>query len=1056
MGFDKDAFEKLQKKRRGFVKSSRENDFEEGILGLLTQLYPDNAHFIYELLQNAEDAKASHARFTLTEESLVFEHDGSRLFSARDVASITGIGDSTKADAQTEIGKFGVGFKAVFAYTQTPEIYSGEYNFCIHDLVVPELLESSNLGANGFKTKFVFPFDHPKKSSGQATAEISSALQALDDATLLFLSNISRISYVLPDSSEGQLERVLASDLQQASSKGEHIEVSTQSPAGEPSTSHWLRYQDVVTIDDESTSKDCTVAVAFRLADAEGRGQKSQWRVVPLSPGRVCIYFPADKETSNLRFHMHAPFASTVARDSVRDTPGNERLLAALAALAAESMEDIRDLGLLTVAALEVLPLDEDNLSPFYVPVRDRIVEAFKAKHLVPTKSGAHRMAENLFRGPSDIAKLIGDEDLATLTENKRTTRLWCANPPVVNQRADKFLRSLAIDDWEWAKLCKALSCDLAHLRQEKDPTRRERLNGWLAAKDDAWLRRFYELLHDARMRHNHYLDVSGLALVRVDAGSGTRMVKPAEAFFPPPDEALAPKDVLFVRPDTYSSRKSGSQKSAARLFLENAGVRVFDEEAEFAAILDLYEGETFPDTKTHLEHIRRFTDFHKAFPLKAYIFRGKGIFRGQKVGSEADLHWCTAEELFLDEPFEDTGLSAIEGVIGKRMLWRGYQKVGARKAFVQFVKALGIQAGLPIVHVSTLDNLAVTDLRADFYVAGVRRSSLEIDDDWTIEDIDAFAKEPTIDGSRVLWATVTHADPEVITARYTPNGQYAVREADSQLIWWLKGNAWIPDANGNFHRPQDISRDLLPPGFFFDDRNGLLSAIGFEEAIQRRTADYQRKDRAARELGFDGVGGATELANAVRELGIDPKAAAGLLKQHAARPEQPEEEVRNPTRRREGVMEHRDNAPENLAVERERSIQPSLPTVVAKAKAYLRARYTNVHGQMVCQACSNEMPFKLRTGEYYFEAVQVLKGLAQHFYENRLALCPTCAAMYQFARDSTDNEVRAAIVALESEAVGAKVEVPVVLAGEKRIVRFVGTHFFDLQLVIGKSDLPG
>jgi hypothetical protein len=54
------------------------------------------------------------------------------------------------------IGKFGVGFKSVFAYTQNPEIHSGEYHFRIHDLVVPELLPPTSSDANSFKTKFIF------------------------------------------------------------------------------------------------------------------------------------------------------------------------------------------------------------------------------------------------------------------------------------------------------------------------------------------------------------------------------------------------------------------------------------------------------------------------------------------------------------------------------------------------------------------------------------------------------------------------------------------------------------------------------------------------------------------------------------------------------------------------------------------------------------------------------------------------------------------------------------------------------------------------------------
>ena len=1055
MSFDKAAFQRLQEDRLAVVDALRRNKgFEAGILRLLTELYPDNAHFIYELLQNAEDAKASHARFTLTKESLVFEHDGSRLFSARDVESIASIGDSTKADSQTEIGKFGVGFKAVFAYTQTPEIYSGEYQFRIRNLFVPELLESSDLGAIGFKTKFVFPFDHPTKTSRQANTEITSALQALDDATLLFLSNIFRISYVLPDGSEGQLERAVPVGLQQERGRGEHIEVNVRRPAGDLRRSHWLRYRNVLTIDDEATRKDCAVAVAFGIEETEGRSQKSRWRVVPLSSGRVCIYFPADKETSNLRFHLHAPFASTVSRDSVRDTPGNAQLLAALAALAAEAMDDIRDRGLLTVGALEALPIDDDNLSPFYAPVRERVVEAFKSKKLVPTKSGAHGMVASLFRGPSDIVNLIGDEDLATMTGHKWAIPLWCANPPQVNQRADKFLDALEIADWGWYELLDALRCDRRALESEEGPTRPERLKGWLAKKDDVWLRRFYALLHDATTHHYPYLDVSGLALVRVDAGSGASMVKPAEAFFPPVDEALVPKDVLLVRPDTYSSGKSESQKNAARLFLENVGVRVFDEEVELATVLDLYSGETFPDRRAHLNHIRRFTVFHKSFPFKTQIFHGKRIFLGQRVGSETDLQWCEVKSLILDAPFEETGLSAIEGSSDKRMLWGGYEKVGSKKAFVEFVKALGIQADLPIVQTRTRDNPAWNELRTDYHRAGVRWTDSAIDADWTIKHIDTFVRTPTIESSRLLWATLTNARPEVGKARFRPNQQYTVREADSQLICWLKANAWIPDANGDFHRPQDISRSQLPPGFLFDDRNGLLSTIGFEEAIQRQSAEYRRKDLVAREFGFDGLGTATELANALRESGMEPKTAVALIKQHAARPEQPEEEVRNPTRRRKGVMEHRDNAPESSAVRRERSIQPNLPGVVAEAKAYLRAKYTNAHGQMVCQACSNEMPFKLRTGEYYFEAVQVLKGLGQHFYENRLALCSTCAAMYQFARSSTDEDVRAAIVAVDSEKVEARVAVSLVLAGEHRMVHFVGTHFFDLQVVIAPNDL--
>ena len=1050
MGLDSAAFQQLRSNRLAYVEGLRRNKgFEAGILRLLTQLYPDNAHFIYELLQNAEDAQASHARFTLSQQALVFEHDGSRLFSARDVESITSIGDSTKADSPTEIGKFGVGFKAVFAYTQAPEIYSGEYCFRIRDLVVPELLQSTSLSAHGFTTKFVFPFDHPRKSGRQATSEIAEALQTLDDATLLFLSNIGRVSYLLPDASEGHLERVLTSDLQHAGSKGEHIEVNVQSPVGEARRSHWLRYKKSVTVVEDSTPKECTVAVAFGLELSEGQRHRSRFRLIPLQPGRVCIYFPASKETSNLRFHLHAPFASTVARDSVRECPGNDQLLASLADLAAESMEDIRDRDLLSVAALEALPIDDDNLSPFYAPIKERISKAFKTKHLVPTKSGSHRPARELVRGPSDIVNLFGDDDLAIVSGNKGVSRLWCANPPQVNQRADRFLESIGIEAWGWRELRRALQCDRWFLASIGDPTRPKRLESWLDAKDGAWLRRFYALLYDATTRQGEYLDVSDVALVRVDGPTGPCMVKPAEAFFPPPDGPLTSDSVLLVMPDTYSSGRSESQKVAARTFLENAGVRVFDQEAELAMLLDLYGGETEPDPKTHLSHIKRFVAFYRAFPLKTDIFKGKKVFLGQQVGSDDEKRYCSEYELYLDSPFEDTGLSSVAEMMSMRTLWIGYEKVTAKKTFVEFVKALGIQSRLRIARTTTLDNPARKTLRSDYLRWGVRLTASSIDVDWTIKHIDTLVTEPTIETSRLLWSAWINASPEVSRARYRPNQQYPVRQADSQLIWWLKNHAWIPDAQGNFHKPQDSSRDNLPPDFLIDDRNGLLTAIGFEESVKQRTEEYQRKDRVLREVGFDGLEGTEEFLKALRESGLNLKDVEALIKRGSLKPEQPEKEVLDPVRRRRGILERRDNAPEKSTVQRERSIQANLSEVVAEARAYLRAKYTNSQGQMVCQACADEMPFKLSNGDYYFEAVQVLRNLDKQFYENRLALCPTCAAMYRVARSSTDEEIRAAIVEAGSKEGEARVEVPVVLADEHRLIRFVGTHFFDLRVVI-------
>jgi hypothetical protein len=72
-----------------------------------------------------------------------------------------------------------------------------------------------------------------------------------------------------------------------------------------------------------------------------------------------------------------------------------------------------------------------------------------------------------------------------------------------------------------------------------------------------------------------------------------------------------------------------------------------------------------------------------------------------------------------------------------------------------------------------------------------------------------------------------------------------------------------------------------------------------------------------------------------------------------------------------------------------------------------------------------NEMPFKIGAA-YYFEAVQCVKKVENHYIENRLALCPTCAAMYQHARETDDTEIRRFIIEHAAPDNAPSVEIPV------------------------------
>jgi hypothetical protein len=609
-----EGLEGLRKESIQWVEANQSKRFS-GVTKLLTDLYPDNAHFIYELLQNAEDARekskrgscgASVVRFTLSDDALEFEHDGKGLFTLSDVESITGIGDSTKRDDPTSIGKFGVGFKAVFAYTDTPEIHSRDYSFCIRDLVVPEAINPKPIDQQ--QTRFRFPFNNSKKPATKAVEEISNGLKTLGDNTLLFLQCIRKIEFLLPDGSLGTQERIEHGD--------GHLEIRSSSAEGE-ATSHWLRFENDVQVSNSDVgTKDCRIAIAYRLEADDSKTNRNGWNIVPLDHGQVSIYFPAEKETSNLRFHLHAPFASTVARDSVRDCTANNELRDHLAALVVGSLVTLRDRGFLNVGFLAVLPNNRDNLSEFYQPIRKAIVEAFQTEALTPTRSGSHRCAKELYRGPAAIQEVIGDEDLSLLADEEAP--LWARNPRQENQREANFLGDLAIAEWGWEKLASAIGNRQQYVWHpglaSEIASYQKRIENWIHRKDDAWLIKFYALLGEAHDTHHKITNPGIIQIVRVEGDSGHQHVKASEAYFSPSDEAIPSRpDIRFVKASVYKSGRSDSNRRLAESFLKYAGVRPYDAKALIEKILDDYKRSLLPKTrKMHITHIKQFVSYWK------------------------------------------------------------------------------------------------------------------------------------------------------------------------------------------------------------------------------------------------------------------------------------------------------------------------------------------------------------------------------------------------------------------------------------------------------------
>ncbi len=122
----------IRKRKTTFPAPEEAIDKANACNALSRDIYTDNTRFIYELLQNADDASCKSGSLTFNLEFigdyLVVSHKGNP-FDENDVESICSIGDGSKAADVEQTGFKGIGFKSVFAYSDTVIIKSGDFCF---------------------------------------------------------------------------------------------------------------------------------------------------------------------------------------------------------------------------------------------------------------------------------------------------------------------------------------------------------------------------------------------------------------------------------------------------------------------------------------------------------------------------------------------------------------------------------------------------------------------------------------------------------------------------------------------------------------------------------------------------------------------------------------------------------------------------------------------------------------------------------------------------------------------------------------------------------------
>lgn len=360
----------LTQKRLSHVESCRLNG--DNSHRIIANLYSDSTHFLYELLQNAQDAEATSVSFELHADRLETSHNG-RAFSFSDVESITTIGSSTKSNEPNKIGKFGAGFKSVFSITDTPHIYSGTYNFKISDYIIPETIDSLE-NQNDEYTSVVLPFDRTELDTKMLYNSIAKRLRSIGKDELIFLSNLCRIDWKMGNES-GYVEK--ATD--EASETRSFVTLATHNK-----TERFELYRRSFTI--ENKLLECKIAFALNTED----------RYVSIGTNPLYVFFPTVMPT-NLQFLVHAPYKTTPNRETINfSDPQNQTITDNIVDLYKSVLIDMADRKVLDVESIGLFPLSSQN-GELSQKLFAASIELFKTHPLIPTREGGYALPLSLF-----------------------------------------------------------------------------------------------------------------------------------------------------------------------------------------------------------------------------------------------------------------------------------------------------------------------------------------------------------------------------------------------------------------------------------------------------------------------------------------------------------------------------------------------------------------------------------------------------------------------------------------------------------------------------------
>ncbi|RKN29952.1 sacsin N-terminal ATP-binding-like domain-containing protein [Micromonospora musae] len=1020
------------------IRGDNIREYGEGTrhLDFLQRLYADRTHFILELLQNAEDARASHVTFTLHPDRLVVEHDG-RPFNERDVRGICGVDASTKTSELTSIGKFGIGFKSVYAYTLAPEVHSGSEHFRIRHYVRPEAVDVPADLPDGL-TRFEFPFDRENVPVETACTEIGAGLKRFDPVALLFLQHVRRV-IVVGGSGAATFTRLERGKLSR------DVELVVRQNDRVVNHQYWEVFR---------RSLDGIGHPGRRVEMAIKRTSKAPDAPVERIPhAPLVVYFPTDK-LSGLGFLLQAPLRTTPARDNIPERdPDNARVIVEAGHLLIEALEELRRKGRLGLDVLDVLPITAVDFpeSSLLRPLFDAILEAVRTRPLLP-------VAGPLGHAPATRMRLARSGGLRELLTPEQLGALEGVAEPLQWQPA-RLTRERNRDLW-----------DYLHDVVDIDELDAEWLVGqldrkFLEAAHDAWLVNLYRFLAQTpalwrrpRPPWNRPGPARALPLIRLDDG---RHVAPFGADGRP--RAYLPGSVPSSFPTVRAEIAANAE---ARAFLEELGLSepdAVDEVLEY--VVPRYRDGS--DAIGADQHDADLAKIFRAMQAAARrrkdalvdVLRNTPFLQCRPAGGSALSFRSPSVAYWSHEDLEHYFLPSPHGwFLHER--YRNYQQELSVLGVAQAVRVLSSPPN-PLGHVV---------LRANW--GDHSRGLHGFDPNLRFAGLEAAVTRPDRRRSVYVWNRLLLPYASRLRGLVESSGRQDYSnsrsvETMSEALELAISHAWLPTETGEFVEPAKLSLDDLPDDF--EPSQALADALGMiSSAIVQVSTELNLSVATLRFLA-ENPDAAVELdqlrqryeqkkqddVQASPGAALTPEGYADALQDIFDKPAahgEPEAapvssggRVVAPAIRRQRTREEISDDLSEEPARRDRFRVIGRKVWDGKDPAVRQFLFEQYAGR--CQICTSTFP--KRDGTPYFEVVHLVSHTAAAWVDragNTLCLCPTCTSKFLHGQVESGDLLEQIEQWKTSAEGGVGNGLRIQLCGSPVVVRYTEKHLLDLQ----------